>query len=247
MRNLWLPLFIVLAFLIYALSWFMGRASIQSQVGAGLETLNARGWTVTYDSYSFGGFPSRLEQTWRGLAITSPSGLRFETPSIKTHQLVYDRSQTIVLVDQRSAVIWGDRRWNLSADAARISVGPGLPWPNPATFETGAATLTGPDGMQISWDSGLFATRQASVDDEDVYLRLTGLHRGTSPDHTLEFSGTVKRGAPSGYGIGRATLDPPTWGQLGLPGQSSEAIELTLQDGMLLGFTQALGPLPPLP
>ena len=99
--GLYLPfLAVVLAALVYSAGWFWLRMEAGRQLDLTAETLRQQGYSLTWKSRTFGGYPFRLDASFEDVTIRDPSGWALTAPRLDAEAFVYALNHWVATAPQ---------------------------------------------------------------------------------------------------------------------------------------------------
>lgn len=99
--GLYMPFaIVVIAALIYSGAWFWLRSEAGRQLDLAADRLRAQGYSLTWKTRTFGGYPFRLDATFEDIQIRDPSGWSLSAPRLEAEAFVYALNHWVATAPQ---------------------------------------------------------------------------------------------------------------------------------------------------
>ncbi|MEL6958157.1 MAG: DUF2125 domain-containing protein [Pseudomonadota bacterium] len=185
-----LIIFIVVAALLYAGYWFIGRNQVETRLTDMLRQIDGGSYALSYDSLNTVGFPSRFDTTITALEFEDrATAIRWTAPFLQIFALAYRPNEVIAVFPPEQQFRVNGLTYNLLTDDMRASGKVGAN--TSLDFRTATVTMDNPrlsygGGPELAMASVLAALRLApeTANVYDVYLEASSI---VLPEGTRRF------------------------------------------------------------
>lgn len=100
-KALYFPIILLLVLIVgWTFAWFYLRGETRARMDAGVADLRSRGYAVSWQDRTFGGFPFRMDVNLTGFRMSEPSGWGVRAPQIRSEAFVYSLDHWVAVAPQ---------------------------------------------------------------------------------------------------------------------------------------------------